>query len=72
MNKNIDSYQLYEIIKPIVSIYPDRIFDIIKVQSNKEVQQRGRSSYARASQLLQLILIVPQKKDVLKAYVNEL
>ena len=72
VEKNRDSYKLYEIIRPIITIYPDKVFEILKARSNKLVEGRGRSAYAKASELLQLMLNVPQKKEALKAYVGEL
>ena len=72
VEKNSNSYDLHDIIKPIVSIYPDQVFDILKAESDKQVSERGRSSYARASQLLQLMLPVLKKREALKAYVNKL
>ena len=70
--KNRHSYELHTIIKPIVSIYPNEVFDILKAESDKQVNARGRSSYARASQLLQLMLAVPEKEAALKDYVGKL
>lgn len=72
VEKNKNSYDLHDIVKPIISIYPDQVFDILKVESDKQVGARGRSSYARASQLLQLMLPVPEKREALKAYVSKL
>jgi len=70
--KNRHSYDLHTIVKPIISIYPNEVFDILKAESDKQVKARGRSSYARASQLLQLMLTVPEKRVALKAYVSKL
>ena len=70
--KNRHSYDLHTIVKPIVSIYPNEVFDILKAACDKQVNARGRSSYARASQLLQLMLPVPEKKAALAAYVHKL
>ena len=70
--KNRYSYDLHTIIKPIVSIYPNEVFNILKAESDKQVNARGRSSYARASQLLQLMLPVPEKREALNAYVSKL
>lgn len=72
VTKNSDNYHLAEIIKPIIHIYPDEALDIIKTISDKYIEQKGRSSYARACRLLELMLTVPQKKEALKSYVNEL
>jgi soluble cytochrome b562 len=67
-----DSYDLYELIKPIISIYPQRVFKIIKTESNKEIEYRSRSSYTRAAHLLQLMLGVSQVKDDFKSYISQL
>lgn len=72
VTKNSDNYHLAEIIKPIIHIYPDETFDIIRTISDKYVEQKGRKSYARACRLLELMLTVPQKKEALKSYANEL
>lgn len=72
VEKNRDSYNLDELAEPIISIYPDEIFDILKARSDKLVAERGRSAYAQACTLLKLILKIPSKKEELKAYVSEL
>jgi hypothetical protein len=72
VTKNRSCYDLHTIIKPIISIYPNEVLDILKAESDKQVNARGRSSYARASQLLQLMLPVPEKKAALEAYVLKL
>ncbi|MFK5976973.1 MAG: hypothetical protein QM493_10730 [Sulfurovum sp.] len=72
VEKNRDSYNLDELVEPIISIYPDEIFDILKVRSGKLVAARGRGAYAQASKLLQLILNIPTKKEELKSYISEL
>jgi len=70
--KNSDDYELDELLKPIVSIYPDEVFEIIKIVADKQIAYRGRSSYARAASLLQLMLNVSQIKDIFKSYISEL
>jgi len=61
-----DSYDLVEIIKPIVTLYPDEVFDIITDNVNRLVKQRGRRSYNNASQLLKLLFKAPSKKRELQ------
>jgi len=70
--KNSDDYELDELVKPIVSVYPDEVFEIIKIEADKQIAYRGRSSYARAASLLQLMLNVSQIKDIFKSYISEL
>lgn len=70
--KNSDAYELDELVKPIVSVYPDEVFEIIKIVADKQIAYRGRSSYARAASLLQLMLNVSQIKDTFKSYISEL
>ena len=72
VEKNRDSYRLKEFIKPILSVYPDKVFEIVKAKCNRLVKSRGRDSYAEASELLQFMLNIPQKKEELKSYVYEL
>ena len=72
VEKNIYSYQLEELVKPIITVYPNEVFKILKARCDKFVEKRGRSAYTKASKLLQLMLNVPQTKEALKAYVNEL
>ncbi len=72
VKKNADSYRLEDLIKPITSIYPDEVFDILKARSDKLIDGRGRGAYAKASKLLRLVLNIPTKKEELKSYVNTL
>jgi len=72
VGKNIDSYDLEKLVKPIVTIYPNEVFEILKTKCDKLVEGRGRNAYAKASKLLQLMLNVPQTKEVLKAYISKL
>lgn len=65
-------YKLKELVKPIITIYPDEVFDMIKKESDKLVDARGRNSYKRACELLELMQKVKEKKDDLKAYINKL
>jgi uncharacterized Zn finger protein len=67
-----DSYDLVEIIKPIVTLYPDEVFDIITDNVNRLVKQRGRESYNNASQLLKLLFKAPSKKRELQQFVSKL
>ena len=71
-NANSDFYELPKVLKPIVSIYPNEVFEIIQKNCDKLVKERGRSSYAKASELLRLMLGVEAKKEELKLYVNQL
>ena len=70
--KNSGAYELNALVKPIVSIYPDEVFEIIKIVADKKIAYRGRSSYASAASLLQLMLNVSQIKDIFKSYISEL
>ncbi len=67
-----DIYELPKVLKPIASIYSDEVFEIIQKNCDKLVKERGRSSYARASKLLSLMLGVKEKEEALKLYVNKL
>ena len=70
--KTSDIYELPKGLKPIVSIYPDEVFEIIRTNCDELVEERGRGSYARASGLLSLMLGVKEKEEELKLYVNKL
>ena len=72
VRKNKNVYELQKTLKPIVSIYPDEVFEIIIKNCDRLIKDRGRSSYSVASKLLALMLGVGKKKDELKAYVSEL
>ncbi|MBU1667768.1 hypothetical protein KKC13_05065 [bacterium] len=67
-----NSHDLYQIVKPIITIYPDEVFELLTARSDKLVEERGRNSYARACELLQLASIIPMKKEALHSYVTEL
>ncbi|MBU1667765.1 hypothetical protein KKC13_05050 [bacterium] len=69
-NRNV--YALAKTLKPIATVYPDEVFEIIKKNCDRLVNEKGRDSYKRASELLKLMLNVPQKKEVLKSYVSKL
>lgn len=66
------AYNLKELVVPIITIYPDEVFEMIKKQSDKLVNARGRKSYQEACELLKLMQNVKEKKDELKIYVNKL
>ena len=70
--RNGNSYNLYQIVKPIISVYPDEVFELLTARSDKLVEERGRSSYARACELLQSASTIPMKKEALKSYVYKL
>ena len=72
VQKNGDDYNLAQMVQPIISIYPNEVFEILKARSDKMVEGRGRSSYARACELLQLALKIPTKKEELNSYVRKL
>ncbi len=72
VQKNGDDYNLALMVQPIMSIYPNEVFEILKARSDKMVEGRGRSSYARACELLQLALKIPTKKEELNSYVRKL
>ena len=70
--KNKNSYNLKEILNPIVSIYPEQVFEIIMDASEQLIEERGRTNYAMACELLKLMVHIPQGKNALKAYVDRL
>ncbi len=72
VQKNRDDYNLAQMVQPIISIYPNEVFEILKARSDKMVESRGRSSYAKACELLQLALKIPTKKEELNSYVRKL
>jgi len=65
-----ERYYIDEILQPIVAIYPDEVFDIIEKNVTKLVEERGRSNYARAAQLLTFIKPIASKNQELKTLVN--
>ena len=72
VEKNSNDYHLGELVKPIVSVYPDKVFAIIKIEANREIANRGRSAYSRAATLLQLLRNVSEIEDVFKSYISQL
>ena len=70
--KHSDSYRLEEIVKPIVSIYPEKVFELIRKKCDKLVEARGRSAYAEASRLLRMISATPRTKEALTVYISAL
>ena len=72
VENNSNDYHLGELVKPIVSIYPDKVFAIIKIEADREIANRGRSAYARAASLLQLLHNVSEIEDIFKSYISQL
>jgi len=70
--KQESSYQLEKVLKPIVAIYPNEVFEMIQTHCEKLVKERGRDAYARASKLLSLMLEVEEKREELKVYIQKL
>ena len=70
--RNGNDYNLYQIVKPIISVYPDEVFELLTARSDKLVEERGRKSYARACELLQLASTISMKREALQSYVYEL
>lgn len=70
--RNKNNHNLYQMVKPIITIYPDEIFEILTARSDKLVESRGRKSYAKACELLQLASTIPMKKEALYSYISEL
>jgi len=66
-----DSYTLKKVLEPIVTIYPNEVFDNIKKQVNTLVGERGRNNYQTASSLLQLMLSVPSKQEELRIFIKK-
>ncbi len=72
VQQNQNSYYLDEIILPIITIYPNEVFEIIKESSTKTINARGRSNYANASKLIKLLIQIPEKIDELKDFISTL
>jgi len=66
-----DSYELREMLEPIVSVYPDEVFEIVIRHCDKLINERGRSNYHRASQLLSLLSNTPSKREALTNYIHK-
>ena len=71
VQKHNDSYELREMLEPIVSVYPDEVFEITLRHCDKLIAERGRGNYHRASQLLSLLLNTPSKREALTNYVQK-
>lgn len=71
VQKDNDSYELKEMLEPIVSIYPNEVFEIITKHCDTLIEERGRGNYSRASQLLSLLSNTPSKREALTAYVQK-
>lgn len=72
VQKHNDSYELREMLEPIVSVYPDEVFEVIKKHANLLVEGRGRGNYTIASKLIHLMSTTPFKQEELKTYTKEL
>ena len=72
VEQHSDNYRLDAMVKPILFIYPEKVFAIIKAQCNRLIERRGRSAYAKASQLLRIVAPVPETQGALQTYVRTL
>jgi len=72
VQKNISSFYLSDLIKPIVNIYPKEVFEIVKIKADKCVKEKNRGSYKKASSLLKLMLGINEVESELKKYVLKL
>ena len=66
-----NSYELKEMLEPIVLVYPDKVFDIIIKHCDKLINERGRGNYNIAAQLLSLLSKTPSKNEALTNYVQK-
>ena len=72
VEQHSDNYRFEAMVRPIVFIYPEKVFEIIKTQCNRLIERRGRSAYAEASRLLHAIAPVPEIQKALQSYVRTL
>lgn len=66
-----DSYNIAQILQPIITIYPNESFEIIKRNVTALVHERGRGNYARAAEILTLMKPITSKTQELKALIKE-
>lgn len=66
-------YGLVNILKPIVSIYPDEVLQIIIKKCDKLIESRGRGNYKMASELLSLLFNNSYKQQQgLRDYIDKI
>jgi len=67
-----DSYELLEMLKPILSIYPNEVLQIVIKHCNRLIDARGRDNYNSASQLLSLLFNSSIKSEELTDYIQKI
>jgi len=72
VQKHNDSYELLEMLKPILSIYPNEVLQIIIKHCNRLIDARGRDNYNSASQLLSLLFNSSIKSEELTDYIQKI
>lgn len=77
VEKNTDSWDFTELIKPILEEYPDFCFETIKNKALKTIAtQRGRTAYEKIAEWLKLAKLIPAHEDltrelIMKLYYNK-
>ncbi len=77
VEKNTDSWDFTELIKPILNVYPDFCFITIQNKALKTIEnERGRNVYARIAEWLKLAKLIQSYEDrarelIMKLYNNK-
>lgn len=77
VEKNTDSWDFTELIKPILNVYPDFCFKTIQNKALKTIEnERGRNVYARIAEWLKLAKLIQSYEDrarelIIKLYNNK-
>lgn len=73
VEKNTDSWDFTELIKPILNVYPDFCFKIIQNKALKTIEnERGRNVYARIAEWLNLSKLIKGKETKTKEIIMKL
>ena len=73
VEKNTDSWDFTELIKPILNVYPDFCFKTIQNKALKTIEnERGRNVYARIAEWLNLSKLIKGKETETKEIIMNL
>lgn len=68
-----DTWYFTELVRPILTIYPNESFDLIKLKISFELaQSKKRSEYSRICNYLKLATLLPQREAETRQLVHEL
>ena len=64
-------YHFDRLIEPILSVYPDECFAMLRQKCRKAIEQRGRAVYQRISRWLQLMTRIEDHREETSTFIDQ-